>query len=296
MVLSMTGFSSKMVTVRLKAGGSVTLQVELKTLNSRFFETTCKLPGSLSYLEVPIISRLKEKLVRGRVYLSVRVIGEGALQESVIPSLKVVSGYLDAAKQFKKEFSIKGDVEVSDIMNLPYVFSFERSSMDKKDESTVMKVMDEVCEQLIKARRAEGNNLLVDLEKRFDLCASHIEQIKKLFKPLMEVQKKRVTSVLALIQEGDKEAESQIGDLYSTLNKIDIQEEITRFKSHLKEVKKLLVAKQIEKGRRLDFLLQELTREINTITAKCSGVDISPVAVDVKVELEKIREQAQNIV
>ena len=257
MVLSMTGFSSKMVTVRLKAGGSVTLQVELKTLNSRFFETTCKLPGSLSYLEVPIISRLKEKLVRGRVYLSVRVIGEGALQESVIPSLKVVSGYLDAAKQFKKEFSIKGDVEVSDIMNLPYVFSFERSSMDKKDESTVMKVMDEVCEQLIKARRAEGNNLLVDLEKRFDLCASHIEQIKKLFKPLMEVQKKRVTSVLALIQEGDKEAESQIGDLYSTLNKIDIQEEITRFKSHLKEVKKLLVAKQIEKGRRLDFLLQE---------------------------------------
>jgi len=292
----MTGFSSQTVTIDLKSGGTVTLYIELKSLNSRFFEVTSKLFGSLSQLEVPMTSLLKEKLIRGRVYAVVRVLGDGDLQDAVVPSMKVIESYLTASKEIKEKFSVSGELEISDIIKLAHVFSFEKATIDKDDEQKVLDIIRDSADQLTKVRMAEGERLLVDLKQRFELCDTHINEIEKFLEPIMKNHKEKVAQVLAKAQEGDLEAESQLSDLYATLNKIDLHEEITRFKSHLKGVAKLLDAESAEKGRRLDFMMQELAREINTITAKCSSFDIGSVAVDVKVELEKAREQIQNIV
>ena len=117
-----------------------------------------------------------------------------------------------------------------------------------------------------------------------------------LLKLLPHRAKGEVKKVLARIQKGDSEADSQLSELYDLINKIDIHEEIVRFRSHLNSTKKLLSSRQLEKGKRFEFILQELGREVNTIAAKCSHVEISAVAVDLKVELEKVREQVQNIV
>ena len=297
MLLSMTGFSSIRETVTLVDGGEIALHVEIKTLNTRFFETSCRLPGSLNSLEVPIITILKKRLIRGRVYLSIHVSGDGSWQDSVVPSMKVIQNYLDATKKIKKEYGIKGTLEISDVVNLEHIFTFERGKISKRDEKEILRVVDKCIDDLIETRKAEGSCLAEDLEERLKLCGEHIENIKTFFQSFMKDHKVKLSKALARQKkEDDPEMKAELTDLYLMLNKIDIHEEIVRFKGHLKTVVKLLNSKQADKGRRIDFLVQELGREINTITAKCSSLDIGSIAVDVKVELEKVREQVQNVV
>jgi len=292
----MTGFASKTTVLPVKKGEEAVLTVEIKSLNTRFFEVSCKLPSSLSSLEIPIINRLKEKLLRGRVFISVKLSGEGGVFESVVPVAKVVSDYLSAAETIKGRFHVKGDLTLADVVLLPSVFTFEREEVGKGTEQALLKVIAEITDQLIKSRKAEGARLQKDLEKRFSGCQKHIEKIKKLFDVFMKKKKAEIKEIIVRSKGGDQEAEKQLGESYEFLNKIDIHEEIVRFTSHLDSVNKLFVSKQAEKGKRFEFILQELGREVNTIAAKCSNFDISSVAVELKVELEKVREQVQNIV
>lgn len=296
MLLSMTGFASRTAVLPVKKGEEAVLSVEIKSLNTRFFEVSCKLPSSLSFLEIPIINGLKEKLLRGRVFISVKLSGEAGTFETVVPVTKLVKNYLAATQSIKKKFKIKGDFAIADLVMLPNVFSFEREEVGKGTEQAILKIVAQVTDELMKTRKAEGARLQKDLEKRFRTCQVAIEKIKKLFDAFMKKQKAEIKKVIVLAQKGDQEAEKQLSEFYEFLNKIDIHEEIVRFKSHLNGVKKLLASKQIEKGKRFEFILQELGREINTIAAKCSNFDISSIAVDLKVELEKVREQVQNIV
>lgn len=296
MILSMTGFSSQTSVLPVKGKEKASLTVEIKTLNSRYFEATCKLPSSLSFLEIPIVNDLKQKLLRGRVFVSIKVGGTGDAFERVVVVEKIVKDYLTASKSLKKKLKINGELTMSDLVTLPNVFSFERETVGKNFGDAVIKIVKQATEKLIATRKAEGKRLQVDLKKRFDLCVKCIGRIKVLYDAFMKSKKEEVKNLMILIENGDQEAESQIGDCYDLINKIDITEEIVRFKSHLNTGKKLLTAKQPEKGKRFEFTLQELSREINTIAAKCSNFDISAIAVDVKVELEKIREQVQNIV
>jgi len=308
MLLSMTGFGSKTVSLPVKKGAEhqlgaerrrgeeMSLVVEIKSLNSRFFESVCKMPSSLGFLEIPIVNLIKEKLIRGRVFIFVKMSGNGGYFERVVPVTKIIKDYFDAVKKVKKDFSIKGDLQISDIVTLPNAFSFDQEEVGKSVEQAILKVVGQVVEQVIKTRAAEGDRLQKDLEKRFVMCKTFIDKIKKLFDEFMKEKKAEAEELLVKSKSGDQEAEKQLTECYELLNKIDVHEEIVRFNSHLNSVEKLLQSKESEKGKRFDFTLQELGREINTIAAKCSNFGISSVAVDVKVELEKVREQVQNIV
>lgn len=296
MSLSMTGFSSHTAVISVKGAEKISVSIDIKSLNSRFFELTSKLPSSLSFLEIPISNYLKKKLIRGRVFLSIKVGGGGDAFEKVLPANKVVKGYIDAIGTLKKKFKLQGDVTVSDIVMLPNAFSFEREKVGKAFETAMLKAIEKATTQLLASRKTEGSTLEKDLKKRIDLCTKHMTEIKKFFKAFMKVKKEEIKNLIILSDNGDVGAEKQLVDCYEFLNKIDINEEIVRFQSHIKNAKKVLLSKDLEKGKRLEFTLQELSREINTIAAKCSHFDISSVAVDVKVELEKIREQVQNFV
>jgi uncharacterized protein (TIGR00255 family) len=292
----MTGFATG--GTKTKAHGiKLSFTVEIKTFNSRFFEVVCKLPAVFNSLEVKIVTLLQAKLLRGRVYLSVRFNEDNEAFEDTPLSFKVVSGYLSAAKMLKQKFKLSGDLTISDILKLPDVFVQERGDLTQEEETLIFKAIEDVANRLNRTRQEEGARLEKDFLMRFDLCAKRIKEIEKRFKNLMIEHKTRLDKQLSLVQQGDENAKQQAEDLYAELNKIDIQEEITRFNSHLVSISNVIKdKKQIDKGKRLDFILQELLREINTLMAKCSSFSISSLSVDIKVELEKAREQVQNIV
>ena len=297
MFLSMTGFGSKTVVLPISKEQEASLSVEIKTINSRFFEAVNKLPSFLSPFEIKIIQLLKEKLVRGRVYLTVRVVEEFGSLDKVTPSLKLLDEYVKAIKIIKKKFKISGDWTVSDVLRLPNVFISQKEEVSSKVADSVLKVIVQVADQVCRSRQLEGKILQKDLEKRFLNCSEKIEQIRQLFKKFIKKQKDEIKTVLALQQKKeDTQLMHRLDDLYSVLDKIDVHEEITRFNSHLENIIRVIKDKTTEKGKRIDFILQELVRESNTILAKCSNFEISSIAVDIKVELEKAREQSQNIV
>ncbi|MCF7799966.1 YicC family protein [Candidatus Babeliales bacterium] len=297
MLFSMTGFGSKTICLPISKKEKIQFLIEIKSVNSRFFETTCRLPSALNHLEISIIQKLKSELIRGRVYFSIRPEEENVAFEVIKPSLNIVQGYIDAVKEIKTKFKVSGEISVNDILNLPDVFVSKKTLIDKKLEKEILKQIDLVTIDLLKSRAAEGKNLQKDLEKRFYICEQIILKVDKLFQELMKKYKIQIQEVNLLSQESfDEQTKLKLDELYSILNKIDIHEEIIRFKSHISRISEVLKTKEIEKGKRLDFILQELLREANTILAKCSDSKISSVVVDIKVELEKAREQAQNIV
>lgn len=296
MLLSMTGFSTVTTMIDLKSAGRVSLAIEVKAVNSRFFESVCKLPSLLSTLEVSINSILQRSLLRGRVYLTIRLGRENEAFESIALSERALQGYVAAAQAIKEKFGVQGELTLHDLMQLPNVFVAERSELSLEEEAAVLDLIKKAAEKLNATRREEGNTLQQDIDMRLQLCSKKVEEIKLAFEQLMVEQKKLIVQYLEPAQSGDEQAKANLESAYSVLNKIDINEEVTRFKSHLNSVQSFLNIEQAEKGKRLDFILQELMREVNTMMAKCSNYQISSAAVDIKVELEKIREQIQNIV
>lgn len=296
MFLSMTGFANKTVSLALNKAEKVSVLIEMKSINSRFFEVACKLPSVLNSLEVTVIRKLKEKLLRGRIYLTIKFFEEEALLQTISPNLSVVGEYVKAINEIKDKFSLSGNLNVSDFLNLQGIFVIQKSQVGDNFEKLVVDSIMQVADLLVKSRAKEGKSLQKDLDMRFKMCSEKIIVIKDLFKKFMQKKKNEIKKVSASYHKGDEQVKMKLDELYSVLNKIDIHEEITRFDSHLKNVRNIIKDNGTEKGKRLDFVLQELMRESNTMLAKCSEFNISSAAVDIKVELEKAREQVQNIV
>lgn len=295
MLLSMTGFSCGTCEIKTKDGRKLSFAIEMKAINSRFFESTCKLPSFLNHLEIKIINLLQKKLIRGRVYLLVQQADSISPIANIMPSIKIVQGYLDAIKNIKSQCNLPGELTITDLLQLPDIFITEKTILTDDDEPLFLNLLDGMAGKLNTTRIQEGETLKKDIELRFDSCLQKITEIRDSFEKMMSDYKNEINQKLALVESGDETIKTQLDELYTTLNKIDIHEEITRFFSHLESVKLFLKKDQLEKGKRLDFILQELLRETNTIMAKCANFSISSASVDIKVELEKVREQVQNI-
>ncbi len=295
MLVSMTGYSNKTFDVEIKPGQQVSISVELKTLNSRFFEMTSRVPSVLNFLETTILALLKKKFVRGRVYLTMHIESYEETFETIRPSIKTAQGYITALRAIQQKSQMPGEVTISDLVALPNIFVSEKAGISPDAKQTILTGVEAVADTLVEVRKAEGAHLHQDLNERVSACEHNIERIALNYDQHMESHKKLVTTTLVAAQTGDDEAKNKLDDLYTLMNKIDISEEITRFKSHLFTIKDILKSESMEKGKRCDFTVQELLRETNTIAAKASHFDISTSAVDIKVELEKAREQIQNV-
>ncbi|MCB9493801.1 MAG: YicC family protein [Epsilonproteobacteria bacterium] len=296
MLVSMTGFCSQSVTLELEEFGTLVLSIDLKSFNTRYFEAVCKWPSIFNHLEVKVIRLLQDKLLRGRVYLSVRVEGDSSIFENIVPSLNTAKGYIQAIDKIAQHTQVSPTINMADLVRLPGVFIEQKKNLSEKDETQILQSITQVAEHLLTVRLAEGRRLQDDFEKIMVTCSSKIDQINGHFLKFMSGQKEKAKQLAGQDLDGDEQARVQRDDLFSMLNKIDIHEEIVRFKSHLTELKSFLLSEKNEKGKRIDFILQELLRETNTMMAKCSQYEISSRCVDIKVELEKAREQVQNIV
>ncbi len=292
----MTGFANVSVVMLEHDGEQCSVDIEIKTFNSRFFEPTCKLPNALSSCEMDLISRMKSGLIRGRVYCTVRINSHGALLEKTVFSPIRVQEYLDASAYIQKQFGLIGQLTIAEMMNLPQVFSSERAALSDEAIARFLAGVDDAVAQVHEARKNEGKRLLVDLSNRLDAIVRTMSEIEGITAKLLAAQKEEVAHCQQQAQAGDETARALLPERLAALDKMDVHEEIIRFGSHVQAIERLLADTAIEKGRKLDFTLQELMREVNTVTSKCTNYEMSARAVDIKVEIEKIREQVQNIV
>lgn len=295
MLVSMTGYCSLNEQLQLSACGAVGVTIELKTLNGRFLEVVAKLPSGLSRLEIPLSSLLQEKLLRGRVYFNMRFADSTRTLTTMVPAWSTIDNYVQAGKDIKKKYHFEQELTLVDLMQLPDVFAAQEGGISAEDEKAILALVAKAADILMRMRKEEGARLEQDFVKIFAMCATKINDIEHASQQVVEQYKAELHQALAANQHPDK-PDTHVEELQVALRKIDIHEEITRFKSHLASIDPILKSSQFEKGKKLDFILQELLRETNTMMAKSPSYQVSTAGIDIKVELEKAREQIQNIV
>lgn len=293
----MTGFSSKVVELPLADGNKAYLSLTLKSLNSRYFEATCKIPYAMQSMEVELIKLFKDLLYRGKVTFNIAMQNPTIFKGPVEPATHIIQSYILAIKHIQEKFSISGNLTLAELLILPNIFSEEEVNIEESTKQQILIIVQQLISELIYAQEVEGLSLEKDIEVRCTILADQLMIIEHAASTLFEQRKTMIASkLIELDQQQPDVVELKRNQLYYELERMDIHEEIVRFKSHLQALKTMISSKEIEKGRRIDFTLQELMREINTIAAKCSDAIISTHAISIKIELEKIREQAQNIV
>lgn len=294
---SMTGFAAKTITIIGENNEKAQISISIKSLNSRFFDTTFKIHYALSSLEHQIIEYAKEILQRGHIYCTIHVSNSNVFIQSIQPALSIVQSYCAAIELIKETCNIQQPILLEHIVRLPDVFSTSEPSISQQGIATILASIKELLQQVQEMRRQEGAALQKDLENRIEHMQYGIKAIEHSSAAVMEKQKQKIVDSLKEIKADETLlAMGQKNALYSMLDKMDINEEIVRFKSHLANISSYMKSDALEKGKRIDFTLQEVAREINTISAKCVDSIISEHVINIKVEIEKAREQAQNLV
>jgi uncharacterized protein (TIGR00255 family) len=293
---SMTGFATQTATLVCNKN-KVSTTVSIKSVNTRFFECICKMPYALLNLETDIIKQLKLRLLRGNVFVAISVADQSVFKGSITASMGTAQSYIDAAAHIQQQTSIPGTFTIADLIALPHIFNAEEQLLDSSIKRDLMDLVQATCTLLIEELENEGNVLQDDLRKRIQIMEHNVMRIEGIHAAFMLRRKQEAVQEIQSYETGSEQAlEARKSSLYHMLDKIDIHEEIVRFKNHLVNFGQLIMSSDLELGKRLDFTLQELGREVNTIAAKCSDADIATLAIDIKVEIEKAREQVQNIV
>jgi uncharacterized protein (TIGR00255 family) len=299
----MTGFASANFEIETSKSEKLSLAIHLKSLNSRYFELTCKVPYILTNLEVGIHKVLKKIAERGHVYLTIKV-QHSQTTHVIIPAINTVQQYLQAIKTIQKACKIKDEVTLATILQLPNILQVEEETLTHTTEEQILAAVEKLALKLKDARLQEGKVLALDIKKNIKDVLKRIKTIKKQSELVAEQKRKALDQVLSKLtkfEQTDASVEKTLLEqkktaLISELEKIDIHEELVRAQMHCNSIEKLIAQKIESHGKKLDFTLQELNREINTIASKCSDSEISLLTIDIKTSIEKTREQAQNIV
>ncbi len=291
MIRSMTGFGSDKAKSKY---GVVT--AEIKTVNHKFLEITCKLPNSLVIFEEKIKSLLQRGIKRGKVYFNLIYEGTSLHVDSLYVDKKLAQSYYNKLNSLKKTFKLEKGIRLNDIISFPGVLNYRSAEKDvSKLWPSVHVAVDSALDKLINEREKEGRNLYKDFKKRIKRIKKYITKIEsrayinvKNYKRKLEHRIKEI-SKSQVINNGRLEMEVA---LYAKNS--DISEEITRLKNHISNLDKT-IGKRGEAGKKLDFIAQELHREINTVGSKSNDYTISKSVIEIKSEVEKIREQLKNI-
>lgn len=291
MIKSMTGFGWSGVN---ELGYEIS--IELKGVNHRYFDLHTRISRRYSFLEEKIKEELKKKLNRGRLEISINI----EKTNDTVRNIKVDKGlalaYYESLKDLADNLNISSDFKVIDIFRLPDVFNLADDQEDPELVWMVLgKALDEAVDRLVEMRGKEGANLGKDILARNAYILSTVEILEKRA-PMVaqEYQDKLRNRIKDMTNAGIVDETRIIQEAAIFADKASITEEIVRLKSHIKHLDELLDADDAV-GRKCDFLVQEMFREINTIASKANDIEMSQIVVDVKAELEKIREQLQNI-
>lgn len=291
MVKSMTGYGRAVETVN---GREFT--VEVRSVNNRYLDCTVKLPRNLSFGEDAVKQAVKTSISRGKVDVFVSVRSEGAQETAVSLNKPMAEGYLAVLRQMRQEYSLAGEITVSMLAGLPDVFLLDKPPVDEEQLlADFLSVVQKALANFDAMRRAEGTALAADLRGRGETILSLVEQVEAGSPQTVADYRARLEAKLKEVLANTAIDESRIlTEAAIFADKVAVDEETVRLRSHLNQMNTMLDAGG-PIGRKLDFLLQEMNREANTIGSKCSDVRLARVVVEIKAELEKIREQTQNI-
>ena len=270
--------------------------VEIKSVNNRYSDISVKMPRNISFLEENIKKLIASAITRGKVEIFITFNNNSNKCRSIEINKELAKKYIEEMKRLAEETNIDSNIEVIDVMKMPDILNI---TLDKDDESLIteelIKCTTEAIDNFIRMREIEGEKIKEDLETRINSIAEKIEKISSISTGLVEEYiiklKKRINDLLQPNFVDESRLAQEIV-IYS--DKSSIEEEVTRMKSHIAQFL-MLLEKSNSNGKKIDFLIQEMNREINTIGAKANCLDITKYVVEVKTELENIREQIQNI-
>ena len=291
MIKSMTGYGRAVETVN---GREFT--VEVRSVNNRYLDASVRLPRLLSFAEDAVKSRIKNAVSRGKVEMFVTVHTEGGEEVTVTLNTNVLEGYLTAMRQMVEKYGVKDEITTASLSRMNDVFSVEKPDVDEEQLlADLLSVVDQALESYNAMRAKEGAALDADLRARGNTILELVSQVEQGNGQTVIDYRARLEAKLREVLANTAIDESRIlTEAAIFADKVAVDEETVRLRSHLQQMNEMLTSGGAI-GRKLDFLLQEMNREANTIGSKCTDVKLARIVVDIKAELEKIREQTQNI-
>ena len=270
--------------------------VEVRSVNNRYLDCTVKLPRMVSFAEDAVKQAVKGAISRGKVDVYITIKSEAEADTKITLNAAVLEGYLGAMRQMVELYGVKDDISVSTVSRLPEIFTVEKPQVDEDQlKSDLLSVVAIALENYNVFRATEGAALDADLRKRGNTILELVSQVEAGNGQTVIDYRLRLENKLKEVLANTNIDESRIlTEAAIFADKVAVDEETVRLRSHLEQMNSMLTSGGAV-GRKLDFLLQEMNREANTIGSKCSDVNLARIVVDIKAELEKIREQTQNI-
>ena len=292
MAISMTGFGRGEF-----KNDNYHFLVECKTINHKYCDINVRLPRKISFLEDKIRNYVKNFVKRGRVDLYIKLDLIGSEDVNLKFDDKLATQYVNILKEIKDKFDLQDDISVMNVAKFPEIVICEEKEEDEDLYWSMLKeALDMSMEKLTQMRKEEGEKLAIDTIERCDILANLIDEIEKYSNTVVDEYREKLNNRISEILENpsiiDENRLAQEVAIFA--DKSSITEEIVRFRSHIEQLRKT-VEKNDSIGRKIDFLIQEMNREVNTTGSKSSNINITNLVVEVKSELEKIREQIQNI-
>lgn len=270
-------------------------QIEIKSVNHRYLDISVRIPKQLSYLEETMKKEIAKKVKRGKIDVFVTFENNSLEGKEIKINTELAKAYIDELKKLAEKENILSDIQVTEISKYPDVLNIQSSQDDEKITKEVLETITIATDNLVQMRETEGNKISEDLLKRLNTINKKVEEIAKLSTGLIEEYvvklEERIKEILKN-QEIDKTRLAQEVVIYA--DKCSIEEEVTRLNSHISQFKNLLNSNEAI-GKKLDFIIQEMNRETNTIGSKANNLEITNGVIDIKTEIENIREQVQNI-
>lgn len=293
-ILSMTGCGYARI-----EGETTIITTEIKSVNSRYLDLNCKMPRAYSRVEEKVKALAGTYATRGKIdiYISAEAV-PGASDAFISIDEAYLLNYLSCLKELNEKYGLRDDISVMSVAQNRDVFTSVKAD-DSTDElwERLLPSLTAAFEDFVRMKKAEGDRLVKDILLKIDVLEGFVEQVEKLAPEVVEGYRARLTEKIhEMCGDAAIDETRIIEEVAIFADRVAVDEELVRLKSHIKQFREMVATNgDAPCGRKLDFLLQEINREINTTGSKCNSADIAKIVVDAKSEAEKIREQIQNI-
>lgn len=276
--------------------------VEIRSVNHRYYEYSSRVPRTYNYIDEKLKALLKQGISRGKVEVSVSINNIEGRDTEIAVNKGVAEGYVNALRALNKEMGENGqpwledDIKLSKLIKLPDIFNIQKTPDDEEQVwSDVSYVAQEALDKFVKMRETEGERLRADVLDKAQLIVGMVGRVEEISPQTVENYRARLYQKLSEVLEGkDIDQQRILTEAAVFAEKIAVDEETVRLRSHISQLTDMLNSDD-SVGRKLDFIVQEMNREVNTIGSKAQDLNVTKIVVDMKAEIEKIREQIQNI-
>lgn len=277
--------------------GDYSYKAEIRSVNNRFIEINTRLPKAFLDMELPLKKLIKSHCARGSINITISLSNSNGNsgEWEIKANLPLASQYVEAVKEIQTSLGLEGNLSIDSVIGLRDILKVEPVAIDPAKESLLLNMAESALTSLQKMREEEGQHLQRDLSERLDNIEKHAEQIKNRQPEVIQEYKLRLKEKIKLLNDGIEIDESRLAQETAIMaDRCDITEEITRLSSHLNQFRNLFDSSE-PIGRKLEFITQEINREVNTMGSKSSNIQLSNLVIEIKSTLEKMREQLQNI-